>query len=161
MAYTCSDEHPAERNLQPPPSPSPSQRLDRDAPLAGDRRAEPLGEPHRLRDGGGIGELIVPLFERVAIRPDTLGQDLVHERRQRGVRPAEGAEILYLIHEAPQLLGIGIVRGPAPGECAYRREEVAGAHPDRRLDFLKEMGREHAPSERLERDRIGGIAHDP
>src|SRR5207249_5102192 len=32
---------------------------------------------------------------------------------------------------------------------------------DRRLDFLEEVRREHAPRERLERHGVAGIAHDP
>src|SRR2546426_5643119 len=32
--------------------------------------------------------------------------------------------------------------------------------PDRCLDFLEEVRRQHAPGERLERDGVAGIAHD-
>src|SRR2546422_6323502 len=53
-----------------------------------------------------------------------------------------------------------MLRRPAPGERAYGSEEIT-RRADRRLEFLEEVRREHAPRERLQRDRVVGIAHDP
>src|SRR2546429_1490613 len=111
-------QHSPQRNLQP------SLRRDHDLLLRRNRRREALGQPHGLGDRGGIGQLVVPLLEGVAIRPDALRQDLIDQRHQRAVRPRQGAEVLHLKHEAPELLGVGVLRRPAPRQRADRRQKV-------------------------------------
>ncbi len=101
-------------------------RRDRDAALARHRLLEPLGESYGLGVVRRIGELVVPLLQRVAVRPHALRQDLIDQRQQRAVRPAQGAEVLDLIDQAPQLLRVGVLRRPAPGERAYGREKLVG-----------------------------------
>ena len=118
MPHPCGGEHPAQCDLQPP------LRLDHDVPLARDRAGEPRGEPHRLGAIGGIRELVVPLLQRVPVRPDALREDLIDERRQRAMRAGQGAEVLHLEHEPPQLLRVGVLRRPPPGERADGREEI-------------------------------------
>ena len=123
VPHTRRDEHAPHRNLQPP------LRLDHDVLLRRDRRVEPRGECHGFGDVGRVGELVVPLLERVAIRSYALRQDLIDQRRQGAVRPGQGAEVLHLIDEAPQFFRVGVVRRPAPGESANGRQEIACVPP--------------------------------
>ncbi len=132
--------------------------LDDNAALPRDRRLQPLGEPHGLRQIGGIGQLVVTLLQHVAIGADALRQDLVHERLDRVPRARQRAQVLDLIHEAPELFRVGVVLRAALREGAHRREKLACV-VDRRVHFLQEMLRQHRPRESLERHRVVGIPH--
>ena len=120
MTQAGRDQHPSHSDLQP------SLWLDHDVSLRRNRRLQPLEELHGFRVIGGIAELVVPLLQSVPVRPDALRQDLVDQRQQRAVRTAQGAEVLHLIDQPPQLLRVGVLRRPAPGERAYGREKLVG-----------------------------------
>ena len=67
-------QHPAQGYLEAAP------RFDHDPPLGRDGLLQALGQPDGLRQRGGVGELVVPFLERVAVWADALGQQLPDER---------------------------------------------------------------------------------
>src|SRR2546425_745400 len=75
VALAGRHQHAAQRDLEA------AVRRDRDTALACDDGREPPGESHGLGAVGRIGELVVPLFQRVPVRPDALRENLIDERR--------------------------------------------------------------------------------
>src|SRR5439155_16326910 len=125
VTQTSRHQHAPQCDLQPP------LRLDHDVPLARDRLLESLGELHRLGDSGGIGELVVPLLQRVLVWSDALREDLIEQRRQRAVRSGQGGEVFHLKDEPPQLFRVGVLRGPGTGWRGDRRLKIARDVPSR------------------------------
>ena len=147
-------EHTAQRDL------NAAAAFDCDALLTGNCVFELFREPHGLGHLRGIGQLVVPFLERVAIRADALRQQLVHDRLQRAVGARQRAQVFDLIDQAPQLLRVGIVRGTTARERAHGAEKVVARLVERRLDLLQEVLRQDAARERLERDGVRRKAND-
>ena len=103
----------------------------------------------------------MPFLQRVSIRANALRQQLVHDCLQRAMRAGQRAQVFHLIHEAPELLRVGVLRGTAARERAHRAEKILARLIERRLDLLQEVLRQDAAGECLERDRIRRKANDP
>src|SRR2546422_8970434 len=81
-------------------------------------------QPHGLGQVGGVGDLVVSLFQSVPVGADGLGQELLHERLERVMRARERAEVLHLIDEAPELLRVGGARRTGARQVAQEAQEV-------------------------------------
>ena len=82
------------------------------------------------RVGQRIGQLLVPLFQRISCGADALGEQLGHHALDRAVRPLHGPQVFDVEDESPGLLGVGVALVPLPGEAAKAGDEVvAGWRP--------------------------------
>ncbi len=118
------------------------------------RRSESLRQLLRSRTVRRIAQLLVPLLERVPIGPYPLTEQLVHQRLEGLVRPAEGPQVLDGVHESPRAASLGIASRLPAREAAQPGEQVSPGLAD--LQPLQKGVRKHPRGECLDGHGIVG-----
>ncbi len=81
---------------------------DPDRPAFLNAGLQSVGQPHHFVVGGGVAQIFVVFLENRAVGTDSLGEDLLDERRKRGVVLRERAQILEGVNAAPDLLSVAV-----------------------------------------------------
>ena len=106
----------------------------------------------------GIAQLIMALFEGVAILAHPLRQEFFHEAAKSRVRLVEGAQILNMIDEPPCSSRIRIGLGTLPCKRAHRGDQVLFARSPR-AHLSYQRIRQHLLGEHIHSNRIIRHAH--
>ena len=123
--------------------------------------AQPRGEDHDGRVGGGVGQLVVAVLEHRRVGAYPLGEELLDESRERLMAAGQRGQVLERVVGPADLLPVLVVLPQLPGDDAHPGERLLLLPFCLRHDPAPQHGRQHHPDEGFLAEPIVRVRDDP